>query len=62
MPRPVRELLRLVHVEGIEIGRARASDFEVATYLRQSNPRLYQHLRRKAARSGRKKQPGTIPG
>lgn len=45
MPKPVRELLRLVHIEGVELERAKAHDFEVAAYLRQSNPRLYRKLR-----------------
>jgi len=49
MPKPVRELLRLVHIEGIELGQAKGGDFEVATYLRKANPRLYRNLRKKAA-------------
>jgi transcriptional regulator with XRE-family HTH domain len=51
MPKPVRELVRLVHVEGIELERARGSDFEVAAYLRRANPRLYRNLKKAAARS-----------
>jgi hypothetical protein len=49
MPKPVRELLRLVHIEGIELGHARGRDFEVVAYLRHANPRLYRRLS-KAAR------------
>ena len=52
MPKPVRELLRLVHIEGIELDKARGSDFEVVSYLKRANPKLYQNLRSKAA-SGR---------
>ena len=52
MPKPVRELLRLVHIEGIELDKARGSDFEVVSYLKRANPKLYQNLRGKAA-SGR---------
>jgi len=52
MPRPVRELVRLVHVEGIDLSQARGEDFEVAGYLRKNNPALYQRLRA-ALRSGR---------
>ena len=58
MPKPVRELLRLVHIEGIALDRARGGDFEVATYLRSANPRLYRNLRKAATRTnghGRKK-------
>ena len=49
MPKPVRELLRLVHIEGIELGHARGRDFQVVAYLRHANPRLYRSLS-KAAR------------
>jgi len=56
MPKPVRELLRLVHIEGIPLNKAKGSDFEVADYLRQSNPRLYHSLKIAAMRgNGRKK-------
>jgi len=56
MPKPVRELLRLVHIEGIALHRAKGSDFEVASYLKQANPRLYDRLRKAASRNnGRKK-------
>jgi len=49
MPKPVRELLRLVHIEGIELNQAKGGDFEVANYLRKANPRLYRNLKKKAA-------------
>ena len=56
MPKPVRELLRLVHIEGIALNQAKGGDFEVASFLKQSNPRLYHRLRKAASRSnGRKK-------
>lgn len=45
MPRPVRELLRLVHIERIDLGRVRREDFEIAGYLRTKNPALYRKLR-----------------
>src|ERR1044071_34546 len=51
MPKPVRELLRLVHIEGIPLERARGEDFEVVSYLKKANPKLYTSLRK--ARSGR---------
>lgn len=51
MPKPVRELLRLVHIEGIALERARGEDFEVASYLKKANPKLYNNLR-KAATGG----------
>ncbi len=56
MPKPVRELLRLVHIEGIELAKAKGNDFEVVSYLKTKNPRLYRRLRKEATRSnGRKK-------
>ena len=48
MPKPVRELLRLVHIEGIALDRARGEDFEVVSYLKKANPKLYTSLRRAA--------------
>ena len=57
MPRPVRELLRLVHIEGIELAKARGNDFEVASRLKVTNPRLYQRLKKAANRkNGGRKQ------
>ena len=56
MPRPVRELLRLVHIEGIELAKARGRDLEVASRLKATNPRLYSRLRKEALKTnGRKK-------
>jgi transcriptional regulator with XRE-family HTH domain len=49
MPKPVRELLRLVHIEGIALERARGADFEVVSYLKKANPKLYTSLRKAAA-------------
>ena len=48
MPKPVRELLRLVHIEGIALDRARGEDFEVVSYLKKANPKLYTNLRKAA--------------
>lgn len=56
MPKPVRELLRLVHIEGIALEQARGTDFEVVAYLKRANPRLYRSLRKAAhKRNGRKR-------
>ena len=52
MPKPVRELLRLVHVEGIDLGRARGEDFRIADHLRSTNPGLYRHLRHEIRKAG----------
>ena len=46
MPRPVRELLRLVHVEQIDLTQVKRVDFEIISYLKESHPELYRTLRR----------------
>jgi transcriptional regulator with XRE-family HTH domain len=56
MPKPVRELLRLVHIEGIELSQARGEDFAVASHLRQANPRLYRSLQKAARTRSQKKK------
>ena len=50
MPKPVRELLRLVHIEGLELSAAKGQDVKVASMLRRSNPALYARLSKEAAR------------
>jgi DNA-binding transcriptional regulator YiaG len=46
MPKPVRELLRLVHVEQIDLTQVKRVDFEIISYLKESHPDLYRNLRR----------------
>ncbi len=55
MPRPVRELLRLVHVEQIDLTQVKRVDFEIISYLKEAHPDLYRSLRR-AARGRRNAQ------
>ena len=50
MPRPVQQLLRLVHVENIDISKVKREDFEVAEYLKAHEPEQYKSLK-KLARS-----------
>ena len=45
MPAPVCELLRLVHVERIDLSRVRRIDFEIIEYLKVSQPEVYRTLR-----------------
>ena len=52
IPRPVQELLRLVHVEGIALAKAKGDDFVVGSYLRKTNPRLYARARKAASNHG----------
>lgn len=54
MPKPVRELLRLVHVEQIDIKNIKREDQEVIDYLKTQEPELYKTLK-KSARSKAKK-------
>ena len=56
IPKPVRELLRLVHIEGIELARAKGNDFEVVSHLKATNPRLYSRLRRAASKTNDRKK------
>ena len=58
MPKPVRELLRLVHVEQIDLSQVKRVDFEIISYLKESHPDLYRSLRR-AVRS--RHRPGAVP-
>ena len=53
MPKPVRELLRLVHVEQVDLSQVKRIDFDIISYLKESHPDLYRNLRR-AARSKQK--------
>ena len=46
MPKPVRELLRLVHVEQVDLSQVKRVDFEIINYLKTSHPDLYRTLRK----------------
>ena len=48
MPRAVAQLLRLVHVEQVDIAKIRKEDFEVIEYLKVKNPRLLRDLKKQA--------------
>jgi len=50
MPKPVRELLRIVHVEGIPLPQVRGDDFALVQYLKKSRPGLYRELKTAAQR------------
>jgi transcriptional regulator with XRE-family HTH domain len=45
MPRPVRELLRLVHVEGVDLARVKGEHVAIADVLKRTNPKLYDRIR-----------------
>ena len=46
MPKPVRELLRLVHIEQVDLSQVKRVDFEIISYLKETHPDLYRSLRR----------------
>ena len=48
MPRPVQHLLRLVHVEQIDIQKIKHDDYEVVEYLRSAKPGLFKELKKDA--------------
>jgi transcriptional regulator with XRE-family HTH domain len=54
MPRPVQQLLRLVHIEHIDIAKVRRDDFEVVEFLKSSDPDLFKSLKKQAKASGKK--------
>jgi transcriptional regulator with XRE-family HTH domain len=54
MPRPVQTLLRLVHVEQVDIAKIKKDDIEVVEYLKATDPEMYKTLK-KAARAKAKK-------
>lgn len=48
MPRPVQQLLRLVHVEHIDIQKIKREDYEVVEYLRSAKASLFKELKKDA--------------
>ncbi|MCF8179652.1 MAG: transcriptional regulator [Sulfuritalea sp.] len=48
MPRPVQQLLRLVHVEQIDIQKIRREDYEVIEYLRSAKSSMFKELKKDA--------------
>jgi transcriptional regulator with XRE-family HTH domain len=58
MPRPVRELLRLVHIERLDLSKVKREDFDLLDHMKSHHPELYQSLRR-AIRSKRRKTEDT---
>lgn len=44
MPKPVQELLRVVHVEGIDLSQVQRHDVHLIEHLRTNKPDLYERL------------------
>ncbi len=51
MPRPVQHLLRLVHVEQIDISKIKRDDYEVIEYLKTKKSDLFKELKKEAKAS-----------
>lgn len=54
IPRPVQHLLRLVHVEQIDISKVKRDDFEVAEFLKANKPDLYKDIKKQAKAAAKK--------
>lgn len=48
MPKPVRELVRLVHMEQIDLTKIRKDDLQVVELLKAGHSDLYKSLKKKA--------------
>lgn len=56
IPRPVQHLLRLVHVEQIDIEKIKREDWEVVEYLKAHEADLFKELKKKARAAAKKGQ------
>jgi transcriptional regulator with XRE-family HTH domain len=61
MPRSVGELLRLVHVEGVDLSTVNREDIEIITFLRAKHPDLYERLRQSVATETGASPPADTP-
>jgi len=48
MPKPVRELLRLVHIERVDLAKVNRDDLAIASLLKNRDPELYASLKKEA--------------
>ncbi len=48
MPRPVQHLLRLVHVEQIDIQKIKREDYDVVEFLKATNAEMFKDLKKQA--------------
>ena len=54
-PAAVQALLRLVHIEQVDINRVKREDVEVSEYLKKNDPEMFKNLK-KEARAARKQK------
>lgn len=50
MPKPVRELLRIVHLEGVQLEAVDRKDLRIVNYVKRNKPALYKQLSKAAIR------------
>ena len=62
MPKPVRELLRLVHVEKIDLSNIKGEDLEILDFLKTDHADLYKKIRRAFRHKQEKRNSTTSPG
>lgn len=53
MPKPVKELLRLVHVEQIDLNKIKREDVEIVEFLKSNHNDLYKEIK-KAVKASKK--------
>lgn len=56
MPRPVQTLLRLVHVEQVDINKIKKEDIEVVEYLKATDPEGFKALKKAAKAAAKQKK------
>lgn len=61
MPKPVRELLRIVHIERVDLSSINASDLAVASLLKERDPELYEQLLSDSQQKNQRKPKSTPP-
>lgn len=55
MPKPVRELLRVIHVDRIDLKKINKGDVAVISYLKSADPALYRRLKTEASTSAERR-------
>lgn len=50
MPKPVRELLRLVHVEQVDLKKINKADIALIAHMKSTQPALYRRLKTEAGK------------
>jgi len=56
MPKPVRELLQLVHVDQIDLRHISKNDLMVLAHLKKSQPALFKRLKTAATKASKQQR------